>query len=166
VKVIRIAAPALLVALWSTNLMLAQSQTQTPPQPEPKSRQAQPSPTGVTPKSKLRKTIPQRTRSIRMTTWRGCRLAVFPLLDRQLRRQAPPPRTGRPLLVLGWPIRRTKLAKPKCTGKLDSWQLATNSLRTKRHFQPCRANWKPNASSKICLSEILHKCIRTNSWSS
>ena len=55
VKVIRIAAPALLVALWSTNLMLAQSQTQTPPQPEPKSRQAQPSPTGVTPKSKTEK---------------------------------------------------------------------------------------------------------------
>jgi hypothetical protein len=57
VKVIRIAAPALLVALWSTNLVLPQSQTQTPPppQPEPKSRQAQPSPTGVTPKSKTEK---------------------------------------------------------------------------------------------------------------
>jgi hypothetical protein len=56
-KVIRIAAPALLVALWSTNLVLAQSQTQTqtPPQPEPKSRQAQPSPIGVTPKSKTEK---------------------------------------------------------------------------------------------------------------
>ena len=54
-KVIRIAAPALLVALWSTNPVLAQSQTQTPPQPEPKSRQAQPSPTGVTPKSKTEK---------------------------------------------------------------------------------------------------------------
>jgi hypothetical protein len=54
-KVIRIAAPALLVALWSTNLVLAQSQTQTPPQPEPKSRPAPPSPIGVTPKSKTKK---------------------------------------------------------------------------------------------------------------
>ena len=42
----RIAAPVLLVALWMTNALLAQSQTQTPPQPQPKSKQTQPSPTG------------------------------------------------------------------------------------------------------------------------
>jgi len=164
VKVTRIAAPALLVALWLTNLVLAQSQT--PPQPQPKSPQAQAPPAGVTPKPKTDKDNSAADKVYTDDDLEGCRLAAFPLLGRQLRRQAPPPRTGRPPLVLRWPTRRTKLQKPKRTGKRDSRQLATNSRRTKRRFRPCRANWKPNASNKICWLEILHKCIRTNSWTS
>ena len=49
-KLARISAPVLLVALWMTNALLAQSPTQTPPQPQPKSQQSQPSPTGETAK--------------------------------------------------------------------------------------------------------------------
>jgi hypothetical protein len=45
-KLARIAAPVLLVTLWMTNALLAQS----PPQPQPKSQQTQPSPTGETAK--------------------------------------------------------------------------------------------------------------------
>ena len=55
VKPTRIAARALLVAVWFTNLVLAQSQPQSPPQPQPKSLQAQSSPAGVTPKAETDK---------------------------------------------------------------------------------------------------------------